>query len=87
MIARELVAKGYRLVPVNPFEVGLLCGEKPIRTWWAGAFGQTTPSLDEPQVLEAIELFERHQLETCPECGRLTGNNYVCSSCLKVSVL
>lgn len=87
MTITEIQSRGYRLIQASPFEVGLIHGERGVRTWWSGTFGQRMPTLDDPQVLEAIRINEQHAEEVCPECGRFTGNCYVCSECLKVSLL
>lgn len=87
MTAKEAAAKGYRLIQASAFEVGLIYRERGVRTWWAGTFGCRMPDFSDPVIMDAVERHEQHLRETCPECGRMTGNCYVCSSCLKVSVL
>jgi hypothetical protein len=54
--AKEL---GYEVIAASPIEVGLLCRGEGLRTWWASRFGGKIPSLDHPDIMDAIEIHER----------------------------
>lgn len=61
MTKEEAEALGYRIIEASPFEVGLVKGEKGIRTWWCQEFNRELPPLDHPKILEAIKINEEFE--------------------------
>jgi len=51
---------GYRVVAASPFEVGLIKGDKGVRTWFAQHFNCLLPPLDHPAVQAAIKIHEEY---------------------------
>ncbi len=58
MTIEEAKSAGYRVVKASPFEVGLVKGDKGVRTWWAKEFNCQLPSLDHWAIQEAISIHE-----------------------------
>jgi len=78
MTAEEAKALGYEVIKASPFEVGLVKGDRGIRTWRCQDFDRRLPPLDHPKILEAIAIHENylanapHQARAVasrPECG------------------
>lgn len=60
MTAAQAKAKGYKVERASPYEWGLLCNGKGIKTWWARDFCGTPPTLDHPLIQEAININETY---------------------------
>ena len=58
MNAEEAKELGYELEAASPIEVGLIYKGQGLRTWWASRFGGKMPSLDHPDVMAAIGMWE-----------------------------
>jgi hypothetical protein len=54
MTSEEATALGYRVVKASPFEVGLMKGDKGLRTWFCQDFQHRLPALDHPKIMECI---------------------------------
>jgi hypothetical protein len=61
MTKEEAEKLGYEVVKASPFEVGLVKGDKGIRTWWCQDFNRELPPIDHPKILEAIERNEQFE--------------------------
>lgn len=72
MTKKEAEIRGYKVIAASPFEVGLIKGEKGIRTWFwfCQDFDRKLPPLDHPEILRAIEVneeFEREHMKKARE--------------------
>jgi len=65
MTKEEAEALSYKVIAVSPFEVGLIKGDKGIRTWFCRDFDRKLPPLDHPKILEAIESQEEYERMIC----------------------
>lgn len=63
MTKEEAEKLGYKVIAASPFEVGLLKGEKGLRTWLCQDFDRKLPPLDHPEILKAIEINEEFERE------------------------
>lgn len=45
---------GYRVIRASDCEVGLVCGERGVRTWWCLDFSHKVPSLDDSRIFAAV---------------------------------
>jgi hypothetical protein len=45
---------GYRVIKASAFEVGLVKGDKGVKTWWNQDFDRKLPDLGHPKILEAV---------------------------------
>jgi len=61
MTTEEAEKLGYKIVAASTFEVGLIKGDKGVRTWFASLFGGKLPPLDNPHVMEAIKIQEEYE--------------------------
>jgi hypothetical protein len=55
----EAAAAGYKVMAASPFEVGLVKGDRGVRTWWAQDFDCRLPTLDHPVIMEAVRNHEQ----------------------------
>jgi hypothetical protein len=68
---REQIVNGHRytLERASPFELGLLCDGKPVRTWWANTFAQAHeptaefPDISHPEIQSTIRNHENFLAE------------------------
>ena len=58
MTKKEAEIHGYKVIAASAFEVGLIKGERGIRTWFCQDFDRKLPPLDHPEILRAIEINE-----------------------------
>lgn len=61
MTTTEAHNLGYMIIRASCCEVGLVKNGKGVRTWWAGDFGCTLPTLDHPIIQEAIKIQESYE--------------------------
>jgi hypothetical protein len=50
----------YTIEHASPFELGLICDGKGVRTWWANSFDGQFPQITHPKIQAAIETHERY---------------------------
>lgn len=61
MTKEEAEAKGYKVIAASPFEVGLIKGDRGIRTWWCQKFDRKLPPIDHPEIMRMIEINEEDE--------------------------
>ena len=61
MTTEEVKALGYEVIAASPFEVGLVKGDKGVRTWFCQDFDWKLPPLSHPKILEAVERNEAYK--------------------------
>lgn len=61
MNKEEAEGLGYKVIAASPFEVGLIKGEKGIRTWFCQDFNRKLPDLDDPEIIRAIMANEEYE--------------------------
>lgn len=58
MTREEAEQLGYRVIKASDFEVGLVKGDKGVRTWWAQDFDRKLPDLGHHRILRAAQAYE-----------------------------
>lgn len=56
MTKEEAELLGYQIIKASFCEVGLIRGDRGVRTWWASDFDCRLPPLDNPVIMEAIDI-------------------------------
>tara|TARA_R110002126_G_scaffold107508_5_gene242962 strand:+ start:3987 stop:4175 length:189 start_codon:yes stop_codon:yes gene_type:complete len=58
MKIQEAEKLGYKVIAASSFEVGLIKGDRGIRTWFSQDFDRKLPPLDHPLIQKAININE-----------------------------
>jgi len=60
----EAKALGYEVIKASAYEVGLVKGDRGVRSWWASDFDGKLPDLLHPTIMETVNRNEESAKET-----------------------